>query len=171
MSISSHLIEVEFWILQNYSPKKLICSLPSRIRRIPCLLSNNGYYQSLTYKYGTICHFYMYFPIYQWIEHFACLLAICISSMIAFAHFVKPVSISGYLICREFVYLDIMIIAYNCSWSICCLLILFIMLLFMWKSFIYMLILLMILGKSFYEFENICICVRLTYGKEHWLET
>lgn len=104
VSISSHLIEVEFWILQNYSPKKLICSLPSRIRRIPCLLSNNGYYQSLTYKYGTICHFYMYFPIYQWIEHFACLLAICISSMIAFAHFVKPVSISGYLICREFVY-------------------------------------------------------------------
>lgn len=71
---------------------------------MPCLLFNNGYYQSLTYKHGTIFHFCMYFPIYQWIEHFSCLLAICISSVIALAHFVKPVSISGLSICRNFVY-------------------------------------------------------------------
>lgn len=75
-------------------------------------------------------------------EHFLCLLAICISSVIAFAHFVKPVFYFCFILLPgTLCILDMMIVAYNCSWSICCLLILFIMSLLLWKSFVYMLIL------------------------------
>lgn len=83
------------------------------------------------------------FPLINELSTFHISQPCCISSVIAFAHFVKLVSFSYSVICKDFV-LDMIIVtfvAHVCSWSICCLLALFMMSLFIWKTSVYVLIL------------------------------